>query len=129
VGSAAAAIAVRRKFVECLVVADYDLARATAVVDRLGDPRLVAARLDATDEAAVREALAIHAATALLNATDPRFVVPLFRAALAGGATYLDMAARCRRRIPRHRTSGPGSSSATSSSRSTTSGARPASSR
>jgi saccharopine dehydrogenase-like NADP-dependent oxidoreductase len=92
VGSAAAAIAVRRKFVECLVVADYDLARATAVVDRLGDPRLVAARLDATDEAAVHDTLAAHGATALLNATDPRFVMPLFRAALAGGATYLDMA-------------------------------------
>jgi saccharopine dehydrogenase-like NADP-dependent oxidoreductase len=28
----------------------------------------------------------------LLNATDPRFVMPLFRAALAAGATYLDMA-------------------------------------
>jgi saccharopine dehydrogenase-like NADP-dependent oxidoreductase len=92
VGSAAAAIAVRRKFVECLVVADYDLDRATAVVDRLADPRLVAARLDATDEAAVRATLAAHGATALLNATDPRFVMPLFRAALAGGATYLDMA-------------------------------------
>ena len=71
VGSSTAAIAVRRKFVECLVVADYDLARATAVVDRLGDPRLVAARLDATDEAAVRDALIAHGATALLNATDP----------------------------------------------------------
>ena len=92
VGGAAAAIAMRRKFVECLVVADYDLARATAVVDRLGDPRLVAARLDATDETAVRDALADHSATALLNATDPRFVMPLYRAALAGGATYLDMA-------------------------------------
>ena len=91
-GRAAAAIAMRRKFVECLVVADYDLARATAVVDRLGDPRLVAARLDATDETAVRDALAAHSATALLNATDPRFVMPLYRAALAGGATYLDMA-------------------------------------
>ena len=62
------------------------------MVDRLGDPRLVAARLDATDETAVRDALADHRATALLNATDPRFVMPLFRAALAGGATYLDMA-------------------------------------
>jgi saccharopine dehydrogenase-like NADP-dependent oxidoreductase len=27
-----------------------------------------------------------------MNATDPRFVMPLFRAALAGGANYLDMA-------------------------------------
>jgi saccharopine dehydrogenase-like NADP-dependent oxidoreductase len=92
VGGAAAAIAVRRDFVECLVVADYDLDRARAVVDRLGDPRLRAIRLDATDEAGVTAALAEHRATALFNATDPRFVMPLFRAALAGRATYLDMA-------------------------------------
>ena len=98
VGGAAAAIAVRRDFVvECLVVADYDLDRARAVVERLGDPRLRAVRLDATDEAAVTAALTEHGAaepgrTALLNATDPRFVMPLFRAALAGRATYLDMA-------------------------------------
>jgi len=92
VGGAAAAIAARRDFVECLVVADYDLSRAEAVVDRVGDPRLVAVKLDATDQTAVQEALTEHNATALLNATDPRFVMPLFRAALAGGATYLDMA-------------------------------------
>ena len=92
VGGAAAAIAVRRDFVECLVVADYDLDRARTVVERLGDPRLRAVRLDATDETAVTAALAEHRATALLNATDPRFVMPLFRAALAGRATYLDMA-------------------------------------
>ena len=71
VGGAAAAIAARRNFVECLIVADYDLARAEAVVEKVGDPRLVATRLDATDETAVREALADHRATALLNATDP----------------------------------------------------------
>jgi saccharopine dehydrogenase (NAD+, L-lysine forming) len=92
VGGAIAAIAARRNFVECLVVADYDLDRARAVVDRLGDPRLHAIRLDASDEAGVTTALAEHRATALLNATDPRFVMPLFRAALAGRATYLDMA-------------------------------------
>jgi saccharopine dehydrogenase-like NADP-dependent oxidoreductase len=92
VGGAAAAIAVRRDFVECLIVADYDLDRARAVVDRLGDPRLRAIRLDASDEAGVTAALAEHRATALFNATDPRFVMPLFRAALAGRATYLDMA-------------------------------------
>jgi saccharopine dehydrogenase (NAD+, L-lysine-forming) len=92
VGGAAAAIAVRRDFLERLVVADYDLDRARAVVERLGDPRLQAIRLDASDEAAVAAALAEHGAAALLNATDPRFVMPLFRAALHGGATYLDMA-------------------------------------
>ena len=28
----------------------------------------------------------------MLNAVDPRFVMPIFRAALAAGVTYLDMA-------------------------------------
>jgi saccharopine dehydrogenase-like NADP-dependent oxidoreductase len=92
VGGSVAAVAARREFVERLVVADFDLGRAQAVVERVGDPRFVAARVDASDEAAVAAALAEHRCTALLNATDPRFVMPLFRAALLARVTYLDMA-------------------------------------
>jgi saccharopine dehydrogenase (NAD+, L-lysine forming) len=92
VGSAITLIAARRTFVEHLVVADYDLARAEKAVAAVGDSRFVAAQVDATDEAAVRALLVEHRCAALLNATDPRFVMPLFRAALAAGADYLDMA-------------------------------------
>src|SRR5688572_10876172 len=92
VGSAVTAIAVRRQFVERLVVADYDQTRDEKAVAVAGDPRFVAARVDASDEAAVRALLAEHRCDALLNATDPRFVMPLFRAALAAGVNYLDMA-------------------------------------
>ncbi|NEK58421.1 ATP-binding protein [Geodermatophilus sabuli] len=92
VGSAVAAIAARRPFVERLVVSDYDPARAEKAVAATGDPRFVAARVDASDEAAVRALLAEHRCEVLLNATDPRFVMPLFRAALAAGVDYLDMA-------------------------------------
>jgi saccharopine dehydrogenase (NAD+, L-lysine forming) len=92
VGGAITSIAARRTFVERLVVADYDLARAEKAVAAAGDPRFVAARVDATDEAAVATLLAEHRCDALLNATDPRFVMPLFRAALASGVHYLDMA-------------------------------------
>ncbi|MHA6784268.1 saccharopine dehydrogenase family protein [Pseudonocardia saturnea] len=92
VGGSVAAIVARREFVQCLVVADFDLARAQAVVDRVGDPRFVATRLDAADPSAVAAALAAHRCTALLNATDPRFVMPLFRACLEARVTYLDMA-------------------------------------
>lgn len=92
VGGSVAAIAVRREFVDHLVVADVDPARAQAVVDRTGDPRVVAARVDASDPGDVAALLAAHRADALLNATDPRFVMPLFRAALAARVTYLDMA-------------------------------------
>ncbi|HZB19138.1 MAG TPA: saccharopine dehydrogenase C-terminal domain-containing protein [Blastococcus sp.] len=92
VGGAITSIAARRTFVEHLVVADYDLARAEKAVAAAGDPRFVAARVDATDEAALATLLAEHRCDALLNATDPRFVMPLFRAALAAGVHYLDMA-------------------------------------
>ncbi|MGY1710818.1 saccharopine dehydrogenase family protein [Geodermatophilus sp. SYSU D00758] len=92
VGSAVAAIAARRPFVDRLVVADFDPARAEKAVAATGDPRLVAARVDASDEAGVRALLAEHSCEVLLNATDPRFVMPLFRAALAAGVDYLDMA-------------------------------------
>ncbi|QJY49860.1 saccharopine dehydrogenase family protein [Pseudonocardia broussonetiae] len=92
VGGSVAAIAARRGFVELLVVADFDAGRARAVVDTVADPRFVAARVDASDEAAVAALIAEHGVAALLNATDPRFVMPLFRACLAAGVTYLDMA-------------------------------------
>ncbi|WP_228985426.1 saccharopine dehydrogenase NADP-binding domain-containing protein, partial [Streptomyces sp. DH12] len=51
-----------------------------------------AERVDAGDEAQVAALLERHGCDVLLDATDPRFVMPLFRAARAGGAAYLDMA-------------------------------------
>jgi saccharopine dehydrogenase (NAD+, L-lysine forming) len=92
VGGASAAVAARREFVEALVVADYELGRAEAVVAKVGDPRLTAARVDAGDQAAVEALIAEHRIDAVLNACDPRFVMPLFRACLAARVTYLDMA-------------------------------------
>jgi saccharopine dehydrogenase (NAD+, L-lysine-forming) len=89
VGTAFARIAARRRFPE-LVVADYDLARAQrAAAARDG---YEAVQLDARDEQAVAALLAQRGCDALMNATDPRFVMPLFRAALAAGTHYLDMA-------------------------------------
>ncbi|WP_329225906.1 saccharopine dehydrogenase NADP-binding domain-containing protein [Streptomyces sp. NBC_01460] len=94
VGTAITRIAARRPFFEHMAVADYDAARAEAAVAALGErgDRFGAVRLDASDPAAVRAALAEHRCDVLLNATDPRFVMPLFEAALAHGAHYLDMA-------------------------------------
>jgi saccharopine dehydrogenase-like NADP-dependent oxidoreductase len=102
VGSAITTIAARRPFVEHLVVADHDLARAEKAVAAVGDSRFAPARLDAGDEAAVRALLAEHGCTVLLNAVDPRFVMPLFRAALAAGVDYLDMAMSLSRPHPEH---------------------------
>ncbi|MBT1098298.1 ATP-binding protein [Streptomyces sp. WAC 05379] len=93
VGTAITRIAARRPFFEAMVVADYDLARAEAAVAALGgDARFLAERVDASDEAAVTTLLQRHACDVLLNATDPRFVMPLFRSARTAGATYVDMA-------------------------------------
>ena len=49
-------------------------------------------QLDARDEAATAALLTEHRCDVLMNATDPRFVMPLFTAALHGGANYMDMA-------------------------------------
>ncbi|MFE6098564.1 saccharopine dehydrogenase family protein [Streptomyces laurentii] len=94
VGTAVTRIAARRSFFEHIVVADYDLSRAEAAVAALGDgeTRFSAARIDASDQAAVTALLTGERCDVLLNATDPRFVMPLFEAALAAGAHYLDMA-------------------------------------
>lgn len=94
VGTAITRIAARRDFFDQFVVADYDLSRAEAAVAALDDPsgRFSACRVDASDEAAVTALLAERRCDVLMNATDPRFVMPLFRAALAAGTHYLDMA-------------------------------------
>ena len=92
VGSAFAPIAARRDFFEHVVFADHDEGRARSVVDRSGDGRFSAARVDARDAGAVAELARASKADAILNAVDPRFVMPIFEGALAVGATYLDMA-------------------------------------
>jgi saccharopine dehydrogenase-like NADP-dependent oxidoreductase len=96
VGTAVVAIAARRAFFDALLVADHDLGRAqravAAVAGRGGDPRLGAAQVDASDSAAVAHLARTHGATHVVNAVDPRFVMPIFDGALAAGADYLDLA-------------------------------------
>jgi len=97
VGDAAARIAVERDFFEVLVVADYDLSRAQATVAaasarRAGERRLVAAQVDASNAEAVAALIREHSVTHVLNAVDPRYVMPIFTGAKAAGADYLDMA-------------------------------------
>lgn len=87
VGTAIARIAARRGFAD-FVIADYDAVRAS----RAAAGRYRAVTLDARDTAAVAGALTAHGCDVLLNATDPRFVMPLFHAALQAGTDYLDMA-------------------------------------
>ncbi|EFL19667.1 ATP binding protein [Streptomyces sp. C] len=94
VGTAITRIAARRDFFDHFVVADYDLSRAEAAVTALGEAggRFHARRVDASDRAAVAALLTGERCDVLLNATDPRFVMPLFEAALAADSHYVDMA-------------------------------------
>jgi saccharopine dehydrogenase-like NADP-dependent oxidoreductase len=92
VGDAAAKLLASRDFCTALVVADYDEARARRVVDRVGSGRTSAARVDASDASAVTALARSTRADAVLNAVDPRFVLPIFRGTFDAGATYLDMA-------------------------------------
>lgn len=93
VGSAVVPIAVRRSFFERMVVADYDADRANRAVARFaGDERLVAARVDASRPDDIAALCREHQITHVLNAVDPRFVMPIFEGAFAAGADYLDMA-------------------------------------
>jgi saccharopine dehydrogenase (NAD+, L-lysine forming) len=89
VGTAFARIAARRPFAD-LVIADYDLGRAQRAA--AARDSFTAVRLDARDEQATVGLLTEHSCDALMNAADPRFVMPLFRAALQAGTHYLDMA-------------------------------------
>lgn len=100
VGSAFCAIAARRSFFEAVVVCDYDAARARQAADAVRDPRFSADRVDATSSDAVAALVREHRITHVMNAVDPRFVMPLFEGALAGGADYLDMAMSLSRRHP-----------------------------
>src|SRR5690242_12395165 len=92
VGSAAARIAARRPFLEKVVLADYDLGRAQRAAQATDDARFSAVRVDAGDRAAVQALLTDTGVDAVLGATDPRFTMPIFTAALAVGVHYLDMA-------------------------------------
>ena len=90
VGAAFAAIAARRDFFEQIVVADYDRLRAERAA--AADERYVAAQLDASSAESVAALAREHRATHVMNAVDPRFVMPIFEGAFAAGADYLDMA-------------------------------------
>jgi saccharopine dehydrogenase-like NADP-dependent oxidoreductase len=97
VGGAFARIAVERDFFELLVVADYVLDRAEATVAaartrRPGEARLRAGGVGASSSEAVAALVREHSITHVMNAVDPRFVMPVFEGARAGGANYLDMA-------------------------------------
>jgi len=93
VGEAIARLAAGREWLELMVVADYDIARAEQVVGSIEHLRQFAvAQIDASDSAAVVELALSNRVDVVMNAVDPQFVMPIFEGALAAGANYVDMA-------------------------------------
>ena len=101
VGEAIARISAQREWCEAMVLADYDLDRAAALTGLLGGgDRFPVERIDARDATAVAELARRHRADLVMNAVDPRFVMPIFDGALAAGANYMDMATSLSRPHP-----------------------------
>ena len=94
VGEAIAVLSAGRPWLEKMVLADYDVDRARRVQARLGGDtaRFPVARLDARDRAAIRSLIEAERVDLVMNAVDPRFVMPIFDSALDAGVTYVDMA-------------------------------------
>ena len=109
VGEAIARMAAQRAWCEQMVLADYDLDRAAALQQELEDAgRFPVERIDARDATAVAELARKHRSSLVMNAVDPRFVMPLFDGALAAGSDYMDMANSLSRPHPSEPFSKPG---------------------
>ncbi len=108
VGTAFTRLAARREAFEHVVVADYSLdrARSTAqaadVVAAGAADRFEAVALDAADAKAVEDLARTVRCDVVVNAVDPRFVMPLFTGALHAGVNYLDMAMSLSQPHPEH---------------------------
>jgi len=108
VGGAIATAAARRDFFEHCTVADIDARRAAEVAAGTGDDRFAGAGVDASDAASIVELARSVRADVIMNAADPRFVMPIFDAAFEADAHYLDMAMSLSQRHPTEPFSRPG---------------------
>ncbi len=101
VGEAIARMAAQRDWCEAMVLADYAVDRAEALARVLNDAsRFPVEQIDAREAASVTDVARRHGADLVMNAVDPRFVMPIFDGALAAGANYMDMATSLSRPHP-----------------------------
>jgi saccharopine dehydrogenase (NAD+, L-lysine-forming) len=102
VGRAIANIASRKSFITAMVVADRTLARAEEAVKRVNDPRFTAAEVNAAELESVREIIRQTSPDIVINAVDPRFVMPIFLACEIEDTNYMDMAMSLSRKHPQY---------------------------
>lgn len=93
VGEAIAAIAKPRKWVELVVLADYNIERAKEVQEKLKDvQRFPAEWIDANKRELIEAMAKKYKVDLIMNACDPSFNEAIFDAAYNVGCDYMDMA-------------------------------------
>ncbi len=93
VGEAIAAIAKPRKWMELMVLADYNTRRCAEVQAKLGEPeRFPVEFIDASKQEMIEELAQKYNVDMIMNAVDPIFNKQIFDAAYNVGVTYMDMA-------------------------------------
>jgi saccharopine dehydrogenase-like NADP-dependent oxidoreductase len=93
VGEAIAAIAKPRKWLELMVLADYNLKRAEEVQKKLGDEkRFPVEFIDASKQESIEALAKKYNVDLIMNSVDPIFNKQIFDAAYAVGVKYMDMA-------------------------------------
>jgi saccharopine dehydrogenase-like NADP-dependent oxidoreductase len=93
VGEAVAKLSAGKPWLEQMVLADHDIDRVRSIAAEIGDAAAYpTAQIDASDTAAVEALARQYGVDVVVNAVDPRFVMPVFRGALAAGAHYIDTA-------------------------------------
>lgn len=93
VGEAIAAIAKPRKWMELIVLAEYNIKRAEEVQQKLGDPkRFPVEFVDASKRESIEELAKKYNVDLIMNAVDPIYNEQIFDAAYNTGIKYMDMA-------------------------------------
>jgi saccharopine dehydrogenase-like NADP-dependent oxidoreductase len=104
VGEAIAVLARRMdpegRWLQGMVISDYDRKRAQQVAAKVDDARFAAERIDAGDRSAVAALCRTTQADFVMNACAPKFNMPIFHAALDAGCSYMDMAMSLSARHP-----------------------------
>jgi saccharopine dehydrogenase-like NADP-dependent oxidoreductase len=102
VGSAIANIASRRPFIKQMVIADRNLSRAEAAITKVKDSRFSAAEVNAAELEDIRALIRKAKPDIVINAVDPRFVMPIFLACEIENTNYMDMAMSLSRPHPHY---------------------------
>ena len=102
VGRAIVNIASRKSFITEMVVADRTLSRAEEAVSRVKDARFSAAEVNAAELEDIRALIRKVKPDVVINAVDPRFVMPIFLSCEIENTNYIDMAMSLSRPHPHY---------------------------